>query len=248
MMNLNTEITADTTDFHVLVVDDDARLRDLLQKYLNKNNILVTVAHNAAEARELIPALKFDIVVLDVMMPGEDGVSLARHIYSNIDYDLPVLLLTAKGEADDRIEGLESGAEDYLIKPFEPRELILRLKSILRRRDKSREQAQNYQRIFFGAREFLPERETMQEADNFYPLTTAESKLLRVMLERPGQIFTREELATKTGQSTNDRTIDVQVTRLRKKIEPDAKAPRYLLTIRGEGYVIRPDMHKSEVL
>ena len=182
-------------------------------------------------------------MVLDVMMPGESGFELTRALRRE-DADalpLPILLLTAKGETEDRIEGLEAGADDYLMKPFEPRELLLRINAILRRAPKPKAEAKTTLRL--GAWVYDPERNELKSADESVALTGMEAGLMRALAEAPGQVLSREILAERSaaGQAINDRTIDVQVTRLRRKIEADAKNPRYLVTVRGEGYSLRPD-------
>lgn len=225
---------------HILVVDDDTRLRDALRRYLGQNGFLVTTAADAADARAKLESLSFDLMILDVMMPGESGLDLTRGLKGRI----PILLLTARGDPDDRIAGLEAGADDYLAKPFEPRELVLRLHSILRRLPKAAAPAPLEMRL--GRWLFDPQREELRGgADSgaeVVRLTTAEAALLKVLAANPGTVFTREALVEKAGvDGNNARTIDVQVTRLRRKLEDDPRLPRYLQTVRGEGYVLRPD-------
>lgn len=224
---------------HVLVVDDDRRLRDLLGKYLTENGYLVVTAADAAEARARMAGLAFDLIVLDVMMPGEDGMSLTRSLRAGGDR-VPILLLTARGEVDDRIRGLEAGADDYLSKPFEPRELLLRVGSILRRapRDDA-EPAPTTLRL--GPFTWDIARAELRRGDQPVHLTQAERDLLAVLAETAGQGVSRDELAARTGSAANPRAVDVQVTRLRKKIEDDPRLPRYLQTVRGTGYMLRPD-------
>ena len=226
-------------DSHILVVDDDKRLRELLRKYLSDNGYLVATAADAAEARQRMAGLSFDLIVLDVMMPGEDGMALTRSLRAE-GAKVPILLLTARGEVDDRIKGLEAGADDYLSKPFEPRELLLRLGSILRRvpRDEP-EPAPRELRL--GAFTWDMTRSELRSGDQPVHLTQAERDLLAVLAEVAGQGVARDDLAVRTGNSANPRTVDVQVTRLRKKIEDDPKLPRYLQTVRGMGYMLRPD-------
>lgn len=222
---------------HILVVDDDTRLRGLLRKYLSDNGYVVTVAADAAEARAKLAALAFDLIVLDVMMPGEDGLSLTRDLrHSN---PVPILLLTAMSETDDRITGLESGADDYLTKPFEPRELLLRIASILRRVPKP--EAEPARELRFGAYAWNVARSELKHGGEVVHLTTAESQLMAILAERPGEVVSRDDLAARTGNSANPRTVDVQVTRLRKKLEDDSRLPRWLQTVRGTGYMLRPD-------
>ncbi len=224
---------------HILVVDDDTRLRGLLRKYLSDNGFLVSVAADAAEARRQLAAVAFDLMVLDVMMPGETGLELVRALRAE-GVALPVLLLTAMGEGVDRIQGFESGADDYLTKPFEPRELLLRIGSILRRT--AREPAQGApDTCRFGAFLFDLERGELRRDGEQIHLTTAEAALLAVLAAQPGETLSREDLGAATGNDGNLRTVDVQVTRLRKKIEDDPRQPRYLQTVRGRGYVLWRD-------
>lgn len=224
---------------HILVVDDDTRLREALRRYLGQNGFLVSTAADAAEARAKLDSLAFDLMILDVMMPGESGLDLTRGLKGRI----PILLLTARGDPDDRIAGLEAGADDYLGKPFEPRELVLRIQSILRRLPKP---AAPPAETRLGRWIFDPTREELRggadPAAEIVRLTTAEAALLKVLAANPGTVFTREELVDRAGvDGNNARTIDVQVTRLRRKLEDDPRLPRYLQTVRGEGYVLRPD-------
>ncbi len=224
---------------HVLVVDDDTRLRELLRKYLSDNGYLVVTACDAADARAKLAALAVDVVVLDVMMPGEeDGFALTRAL-RGADGP-PILLLTAMGEVDDRIHGLESGADDYLTKPFEPRELLLRLGSILRRR-LSVPADDMVRPLRLGAFVWDQARAELRRGDEVVHLTTAESQLLAALAEAPGRTVSRDDLAAMTGNAANPRAIDVQMVRLRRKIEDDTRNPRYLQTVRGRGYLLRPD-------
>ena len=220
---------------HILVVDDDRRLRELLQKYLMDNGFRVTVATDAEDARQRLRAMEFDLIVMDRMMPGEDGLSftLALRRRSSV----PILMLTAMGETEERIAGLEGGADDYLSKPFEPRELLLRMRTILRRADLAPERRE----IRLGDYVFDPEREILQGDDGALRLTATEASLLRALAENAGRVLSRETLTRLCAIDGTDRMIDVQVTRLRRKIEPDSKTPRYLQTVRGRGYVLRPD-------
>lgn len=222
---------------HILVVDDDTRLRQLLSKYLADNGYLVSVAADAAQARQQLGAMAFDLIVLDVMMPGESGLELTRDL--RLHNQVPILLLTAISETSSRIAGLEMGADDYLAKPFEPRELLLRIASILRRATRDvppRPQLCRFGRFVFD----LVRNELLAEGEVVH-LTSAESALLAVLAETPGETLSREDLAARTGNSNNLRTVDVQVTRLRKKIEDDPRLPRYLQTVRGRGYVLWTD-------
>jgi two-component system phosphate regulon response regulator OmpR len=226
-------------DAHILVVDDDKRLRELLRKYLSDNGYLVATAADAAEARQRMAGLSFDLIVLDVMMPGEDGMALTRSLRAE-GAKVPILLLTARGEVDDRIKGLEAGADDYLSKPFEPRELLLRLGSILRRVPRD-EPEPPPRELRLGGFTWDMTRSELRSGDQPVHLTQAERDLLAVLAEVAGQGVARDDLAVRTGNSANPRTVDVQVTRLRKKIEDDPKLPRYLQTVRGMGYMLRPD-------
>ena len=221
---------------HVLVVDDDTRLRDLLSRYLGENGFRVTVARDAADARAKLAGMAFDALVLDVMMPGESGLDLTKSLRATSN--VPVLLLTALGEAENRIEGLSRGADDYLVKPFEPRELVLRLEAILRR---ARALPISTASVALGSLSFDVAREELTRAGNPVRLTAAEVSLLKVFAQNPGRTLTRDELIKRSRIEGNDRTVDVQITRLRRKIEPDPRIPRYLQTVRGEGYVLRPD-------
>jgi two-component system phosphate regulon response regulator OmpR len=228
---------------HILVVDDDTRLRGLLRKYLMDHEFRVTVAANAKEARRQLVSLDFDLIVLDRMMPGEDGISLTKALHG--DRNIPILMLTAMAETEARIAGLEAGVDDYLSKPFDPRELLLRIRTILRRASDSGAAAQiadsDGQPIRLGEFRFEADRELLSNDTGPVHLTSAESSLLRVLAENAGQILSRDDLSRLCDINGAERTIDVQVTRLRRKIEPDPKMPRYLQTIRGRGYVLRPD-------
>ena len=221
---------------HVLVVDDDARLRELLQRYLVNKGFLVTTAADAEEAKARLKAFAFDLVVLDVMLPGQDGVSFTAELRR--DGDLPVLLLTARGEPEDRIGGLEAGADDYLVKPFEPRELLLRIGTILRRAQATRAD----EVVRFGPFAFNRANGELRRDDEVVHLTTGETALLQVLAARPGKAVSRAELGEqgRGGGAGSDRAVDVQMARLRRKIEEDPRQPRYLLTARGSGYVLRP--------
>jgi two-component system, OmpR family, phosphate regulon response regulator OmpR len=221
---------------HLLIVDDDTRIRTLLQRYLSEHGYRVTAAKDAAEARQLMASLDFDFIVLDVMMPGEDGFSLTKSIREKSD--VPILLLTARGEAGDRIEGLERGADDYLAKPFEPRELLLRIATILKRAGSAAEIARQY--VQLGACRFDAERGELTREGKPVKLTSAELQLMRIMAASPGVTFTRTDLSQHMG-AVLERTVDVQITRLRRKIENDPKLPLYLQTVRGVGYVLMPD-------
>jgi two-component system phosphate regulon response regulator OmpR len=216
---------------HVLVIDDDDRLRDLLGKFLSENGYLVATASNAADARTKMETLSFDIIVLDLMMPGESGLDFAEDLRHRSQ--VPILMLSAMGETEDRINGLERGADDYLGKPFEPRELLLRLNNILRLAPVPGEPVEDVQ---MGDVLFRPERKELSRNGE-----QIRSSLLGALASRPGEVLSREELIELTGASGGGRAIDVQVTRLRRKIEQDPKLPRYLQTVRGKGYMLRPD-------
>lgn len=224
---------------HLLVVDDDARLRELLRKFLSDRGFRVTTAANAAEAEAKFGSIEFDLMVLDVMMPGEDGLELTRRLRRT--NGVPILLLTARAEPSHRIEGLASGADDYLAKPFEPDELLLRVKAILRRAPPPSAAPAE---IRFGPFRFdLGREELLHKVDGRgeqpVRLTAAEASLLKVLAARPDAPVSRQELLRRSCISGNERTIDVQVTRLRRKIESDPRLPRYLQTVRGAGYVLR---------
>ena len=223
---------------HILVVDDDTRLRELLRRYLSESGFLVSVAKDAAEARRLLSGLAFDLLVLDVMMPGEDGLSLTESLRES--NSVPILLLTARGEVDDRIAGLERGADDYLSKPFEPRELLLRISTILRRAAPPGA-GPAADRITFGTCVFDLRHGELTRENAPIHLTEAETALLRTLAIRAGGAVSREELLQESTIDGNERTIDVQVTRLRRKIEANPRAPRYLQTVRGAGYRLRVD-------
>ncbi len=222
---------------HILVVDDDTRLRALLEKYLVEQGFRVTGAKDGADARAKMQSFAFDLMVVDVMMPGETGLELTRDLRR--DNDVPILLLTARGETADRIAGLESGADDYLTKPFEPRELVLRVNAILRRTQEPA--APGDEIVRFGEFAFDPARQELHRAGQFVRLTAAESSLLQVLARRRGEAVSREELSAESQVLGAGRAIDVQVTRLRRKIEQNPKFPRYLRAVRGVGYSLVPD-------
>jgi two-component system, OmpR family, phosphate regulon response regulator OmpR len=221
---------------HLLVVDDDTRLRALLRRYLSENGFRVTTAADAGEARKQLGGFAFDLIVLDVMLPGESGLDLTRDLHR--ERRLPVLLLTAMAEPEDRVNGLELGADDYLSKPFEPRELVLRIRKLLQRRptvDASRHE------VRFGGCRFDLVRSELFRGSEVIHLTAAETALLAGLAERAGAAVSREELSLSAQFSGNVRNVDVQMTRLRRKIERDPRFPRYLQTVRGTGYVLKPD-------
>jgi two-component system phosphate regulon response regulator OmpR len=227
---------------HILVVDDDDRLRSLLRRYLAEQGFIVTTATNAADARAKLKVLSYDLMVLDVMMPGETGFELTKSLRDAAKQtakQLPILLLTARGEASDRIEGFEVGADDYLLKPFEPRELLLRINAILRRVPKP---AVTLPELKLGSWSYNAQRDELRSGEEVVRLTDMEASLMRVLAAEPGVALSRETLAERSKGVVNDRTIDVQVTRLRRKFEGDVKNPRYLVTVRGEGYMLMPDI------
>jgi two-component system phosphate regulon response regulator OmpR len=227
---------ASDTAPHILVVDDDRRLRDLLSRYLAENGFRVTTAENATQARARLAGLAFDLLVLDVMMPGESGLELTESL--RVNNPVPILMLTAMGEAEDRIAGLERGADDYLAKPFEPRELVLRLRGILARTTRP---GSADGRVTFGDCVFHIGREELTCGGQPVRLTSTESNLLKVLAQHPGETLGRDELMHMSGEGGSARSIDVQVTRLRRKIEPDPRLPRYIRTVRGKGYMLRLD-------
>jgi two-component system phosphate regulon response regulator OmpR len=230
------------SDAHLLVVDDDERIRTLLQKFLMRHGFLVTAARDAAHARRILAGLEFDLVVLDVMMPGEDGISFARWLREGSM--VPILLLTAKGETENRIEGLEAGADDYLPKPFEPKELLLRINAILRRMPEAPSDEAAPKVLSLGAIRYDLDRGEMWEGETLVRLTTTEMHLMRIFSAFCNEPLSRSKLVEELGRDrgqAQERAVDVQITRLRRKIEADPKQPRYLQTVRGEGYMLSPD-------
>lgn len=223
---------------HILVVDDDMRLRVLLQRFLRENGFFVSVAEDAKDARERLKDYKFDLLIVDIMMPDETGLEFLNEYRKSSN--IPVILLTAMGETANRIEGLEMGADDYLPKPFEPKELVLRINNILRRIPK--EKAKEKERLSLGDCVFvLGKKELLNVNGEIIHITPVEQQLLYVLGSKSGQVFSREELAETLGAGQSPRSIDVQITRLRKKIEKDSKNPRYLQTVRGRGYTLLDD-------
>jgi two-component system, OmpR family, phosphate regulon response regulator OmpR len=221
---------------HILVIDDDNRLRELLRQFLSENGFWVSTASDAADARERLKGLHFDLLVLDRMMPGESGLEFAADLRKTSN--VPILMLTAMSETEDRIEGLEGGVDDYLTKPFEPRELLLRINNILRRVPAEPVAPLEIQ---LGDVVYDSTREELSKNGTTIRLTDVESALLKALAASPGAVLSREDLSELTGATGGSRAIDVQVTRLRRKIEPDPKLPTYLQTVRGKGYVLRPD-------
>ena len=217
--------------FHILVVDDDDRIRELVKQYLEENNFLVTSAKDALDARKKLEIVKFDILILDIMMPGESGLSLTKEVKKK--GSTPIILLTAKGETQDRIKGLELGADDYLGKPFEPKELLLRIKNILYKIQKPILADE----IYIGNTIVNLKKLEIKINNKIKKINPQEKKVLEKMLESPGKIFSRNDIG-KIINILKERTIDVMITRLRQKIESNPKNPKYLQTIRGSGYVL----------
>lgn len=218
---------------HILVVDDDRRIRELIKRYLSEHGYRISTAENAAEARGALENLTFDLLVVDVMMPGESGLELTNSLRRSSN--VPILMLTAKTETDDRISGLESGADDYLGKPFEPRELLLRISTILRR---TRAQSAREDVITLGESTFNIARGELKRGGEIIRLTTREVQLMRLFAAHPGKSLSRLDLCD---NEAAERSIDVQINRLRRKIEIDPRNPLYLQTVRGEGYILIPD-------
>ena len=217
--------------FHILVVDDDDKIRELVKEYLIKNNFLVTTAKDAFDAKKKLEIIKFDILILDIMMPGESGLSLTKEVKKN--NPTPIILLTAKGETNDRIKGLELGADDYLGKPFEPKELILRIKNILNKIQKPALSDE----VYIGNTLIDLKKLNIKINNKIKKINPQEKKVLEKMLESPGKVFSRDDIG-KIINISKERTIDVMITRLRQKIESSPKNPKYLQTIRGSGYVL----------
>jgi two-component system phosphate regulon response regulator OmpR len=231
-----------TPDAHLLIVDDDERIRTLLQKFLMRHGFLVTAARDAAHARRILSGLEFDMIILDVMMPGEDGLSLTKSLRETMT--TPILLLTAKGETDNRIEGLEAGADDYLAKPFEPKELLLRINAILRRMPETIPEDVTPKVLNLGPIRYDMERGEMWQGEELVRLTATEIQLMKIFSAKPGEALSRSKLVEDLGRDrgqAQERAVDVQITRLRRKIEADPKQPRYLQTVRGAGYMLAPD-------
>jgi two-component system phosphate regulon response regulator OmpR len=221
---------------HLLVIDDDERLRALLHRYLATNGFRVSAAADTVEARALMKSIAFDLLIVDWMMPGESGLDFTRSVRSHSQ--VPILMLTARGEPGDRIAGLEHGADDYLPKPFEPRELVLRCEALLRRTTPVARSP--HRTVKMGEAVFDPERGELRRKGKPVRLTTSESALLKLFADNAGRSFSRTDLCTRLGV-TLERSIDVQVTRLRRKIEEDPKLPLYIQTVRGVGYMLVPD-------
>lgn len=228
----------DKNKFHILVVDDDTRLRNLLRRFLQEQDFAVSVAKDATEARMFIGEYKFDLLIVDVMMPNESGIEFLTSLRK--ENNVPVIMLTAMGEPNDRISGLEAGADDYLPKPFEPKELVLRIKNILKRTPQHNENKDIPLNLGLCLYDSV-KKELANKQGEIVHITPVEQMLLNVLSQKPGQIFTREKLAEILGAGQSPRSIDVQITRLRKKIEKDSKNPRYLQTVRGKGYMLLPE-------
>jgi two-component system phosphate regulon response regulator OmpR len=231
---------------HILVVDDDRRIRDLTARFLSEQGFNVVTANDAADARDKMKSLAFDLLVLDIMMPGENGLELTTSLRS--ESDVPILLLTARSETEDRIAGFETGADDYLTKPFEPKELVLRIQSILKRARPVQPASVQRRVIKFGDFLFELDRRRLFRGEEPVYLTEAETDLLTELAARAGEVVSREELSSPASEaeeaaaeSSGSRQVDVQVTRLRRKIETDPRFPRYLQTVRGRGYLLQPD-------
>ncbi|MFV0335408.1 MAG: response regulator [Tropicimonas sp.] len=235
-------MNASEVEAHLLIVDDDERIRTLLKKFLMRNGFLVSAARDAVHARKLLNGLEFDLIVLDVMMPGEDGISLTASLRGQIA--TPVLLLTARGETEDRIAGLEAGADDYLAKPFEPRELLLRINAILRRMPGEARLDTGPKMLSLGPVRYDVERAELWSGERAVRLTATEVALMKIFAAHAGEPLSRARLVEELGREgdiAQERAVDVQITRLRRKIETDPRQPRYLQTIRGEGYMLTPD-------
>jgi len=227
-------------DPHLLIVDDDERIRSLLQQFLVQSDYLVSTAEDAEEARTLLSAIEFDLIILDVMMPGQDGISFTADLRT-LQNNTPILLLTARGETEDRIKGLEAGADDYLPKPFEPKELLLRINAILRRMPDLKEDQMMPKTLSLGHLKYDVARNELWEGETQIRLTTTESQLMKIFTSALGEPISRVDLVTSLGRdisSAQDRAIDVQITRLRRKIEVNPGQPRYLQTVRGAGYML----------
>ncbi len=229
-------------DSHILIVDDDERIRGLLQKFLSRNGFWVSAARDAAHARKLLQGLEFDLLVLDVMMPGEDGLTLTKSLRATLN--TPILLLTARGEANDRISGFESGADDYLAKPFEPKELLLRINAILRRVPKPEPESEVPKTLHMGGIRYDINRGELWNGGEMIRLTATESTLMRIFSGAPHTAVSRTKLVEDLGRDkgqAQERAVDVQITRLRRKLESNPRTPRYLQTVRGAGYMLSPD-------
>ena len=220
---------------HILVVDDDKRILELINDYLNKNNFRVSTADNAINAREKIQNIEFDLIILDIMMPGESGLTLTDSLKKN-NFKTPILLLSALGNPEDRIKGLEIGANDYLTKPFEPKELLLRMKNLIQKNKYSK---LNKKVIKFGPYSFNLKNEILKKDGKVFILTSSETKLLSILAKNEGKPIFRHNLSKILNITNSSRALDVQITRLRNKIEKNKKFPTYIQTVRGRGYVLK---------
>jgi two-component system phosphate regulon response regulator OmpR len=228
---------------HILVVEDDPRLRERLARYLAGEGFRVTAAGDAAEARTQLRAINPDLMVLDVMMPGENGLDLTQSLRLEQSHELPILLLTARSAPEDRIAGFEAGADDYLGKPFEPRELVLRIRALLRRAPPPPAVAAPTGPVRIGEAEFDVARGELRDTGGPIRLTGGEAALLTALARKPNEVLSREEIADALGMDdSGERAIDVQVVRLRRKIEADPREPRFLHTVRGRGYILKPGL------
>ncbi len=223
---------------HILVVDDDTRLRSLLERFLREQGFSVSGAKDATDAAYMLEQYKFNMLIIDVMMPGISGIDFLKGL--RLESNVPVIMLTAMGDTSDRIIGFEAGADDYLPKPFEPKELVLRIKSVLKRTPQEKATADTPLNLGLCLYDVV-KKELVSKQGSIIHITPVEQMLLNVLSQKPGQIFTREKLADVLGSGQSPRSIDVQITRLRKKIEKDSKNPRYLQTIRGKGYMLLPE-------
>ena len=220
---------------HILVVDDDIRILQLINDYLNKNNFRVSTADNAKKAREKIENIEFDLIILDIMMPGESGLTLTNSLKKN-NFKTPILLLSALGNPEDRIKGLEIGASDYLTKPFEPKELLLRIKNLVQKNKNSKLKKKV---IKFGPYSFNLKNEILKKDGKVFILTSSETKLLTILAKNDGKPIFRDNLSKILNITNSSRALDVQITRLRNKIEKNKKFPTYIQTVRGRGYVLK---------
>ena len=218
---------------HILIVDDDERIRKLLSRFLRENGYIVSTAEHPEQARQVMDWAQYDLMVIDVMMPGQNGFDFGEEIREKSD--IPFIFLTAKIEMNDKVKGFASGGDDYLTKPFEPQELVLRIEAILKRRKRER---QAKEQLYIGRWNYLPDIAELKHEDTVQRLTEVENKLLKIFIKKRGEIVSRQDISSVFDEDKNDRTIDVQITRLRKKIEQDPKYPRLLQTVRGKGYIL----------
>jgi two-component system phosphate regulon response regulator OmpR len=223
-------------DYHILVVDDDQRLRDLLARYLSENGYLVTAVASAEEADEHLSMVSFDLMILDVMMPGESGLEYAKRLIQS-GSTLPILFLTAMSDTEDRIRGLEIGVDEYLPKPFEPKELLLRMRAILRRQKTIPVDKKN-QNFYIGKWLFNIQKNTLKDNEKTVSLTSSEADILKFFLGRTGDVVSRDQILKHVGGASSARAIDIQITRLRQKLEDDARQPKHIQTIRNQGYIL----------